>query len=775
EAMRKHVALLSIQNRAARVLGNLAMYPENSALVHAAGETLCHCFSTLRSSAARALFYLSDTPCHRVSLVSQGAVAALCPLVGPELPVALRRASLRALHELTRGCGVDCARQLVRCGALAQLGLALEPGEEGGALEELALKTLANLCAQGCLRPLVGSLGAVRRFVEEVKKDALKSGLFLKALCLCCKEAVNRAKVKECGGLELLIGFLAAHQSHPLSRFVIQACVDFVFDEAAVEQFLELGLAPLLVERLVRLSKGEEPVSAFRLSSPLRRRPRDKPCVLRLPLETPPSLTRPTSYHPYHPEPWTPESPVLLLLSRFSHVSDPSAALANCAAVSGLLLYLTSRGDPSGRCFRMLLRLSNNPNCLQALVRAGAGALIRYRLCDRGEGEDEEGEEPRGRPRTRLSLLTNLQLQCESGFGAGVLSHIMLSGTESDRLHCALSLPLLTSNKTLLRKLLLDGGGLQFVLQPLGGNTDSDQTDPAQTQTPDLPLRSLYCPLLVGCLSALTALAKPSNKTRFGATDVINERVQPPPGKKPRLDQPPCPYDDATFDLTFLLDDGAEIPANRVAVSGEETSSGSEYFRALLRGGFGEADGEGAIPIGDVSAAMLTPVLHYLHGCRLANGDATRGRCRALEAVVNARPSRSDDFEKTALGEAMIGACRFLVGDLQKELEEVCVSLLDSGDIFEKENAASRSPVAKDELTPGNGSCSSVLDLLPEIYWFSQRHSYRRLGASCLSLLTRPRFSQAKAGECLSRLAREADSVDALRKDLVALAANALS
>lgn len=42
-----------------------------------------------------------------------------------------------------------------------------------------------------------------------------------------------------------------------------------------------------------------------------------------------------------------------------------------------------------------------------------------------------------------LALLNNLRVQCESGFGSGVLTHVMLSGSESDKLNCALSLPLI--------------------------------------------------------------------------------------------------------------------------------------------------------------------------------------------------------------------------------------------------------------------------------------------------------------------------------------------
>lgn len=139
---------------------------------------------------------------------------------------------------------------------MTQLGV-LASVEDIQPLEELALKTLANLCSQGCLRPLIGSLGVIQKFAQEVKKD-LKSGVFFKALCLCCREAVNRVKVKESGGLEVLIGFLSAHQNHPLTRFAFLACVDFVYDESALEQLQELGLVPLLIKRLVELSKEEE-------------------------------------------------------------------------------------------------------------------------------------------------------------------------------------------------------------------------------------------------------------------------------------------------------------------------------------------------------------------------------------------------------------------------------------------------------------------------------------------------------------------------------------
>lgn len=208
-------------------------------------------------SAARALFYLCDTPAHRLALLSQGSLSILALFISPEYPAGLRRACLRALHELTRGCSMECAREVAVSGVLSQLGL-LASGGAGSALEELALKTLANLCSQGCLRPLVGSLGVIPRFAAEARRDPLKSGTSFRALCLCCKEAVNRAKVKECGGLEVLTGVLASHGAHPLARLAVLACVDFVYDEAALEQLQELGLLPLLVARLLDLLREDE-------------------------------------------------------------------------------------------------------------------------------------------------------------------------------------------------------------------------------------------------------------------------------------------------------------------------------------------------------------------------------------------------------------------------------------------------------------------------------------------------------------------------------------
>ncbi|KAF4116128.1 hypothetical protein G5714_003617 [Onychostoma macrolepis] len=927
DVLKRNVSVETVQNRASRALGNLAMDPEGSAEVHSAGGVplllICLSLSPPPSSpssltpapelcapkvecvqsAARALVYLSDTPANRLLLLSQGALPSLALFIAPEYPLGLQRATLRAIHELTRGCSAECAREMSRSGALTQLGV-LVSGEGGRPLEELALKTLANLCSQGCLRPLVGSLGVIQKFAEEVKKDPLKSGVFFKALCLCCREAVNRAKVKESGGLEVLISFLSAHQNHPLTRFAVLACVDFVYDESALEQLQELGLVPLLIKRLVELARGEEPTAGkmdtnlsfsspcselmtscfdsfdfsalegnkredvskdqtsgsssflslrswlvseglissegeltespcgsevfgsspqssissspcseisqsstlrpphfspstrsklIRLSSsssfssiPIS--PRNVPgspsssqpsCASSPQSEQPPSVTKPASsplqisspprkrlrassssstsssrcsvvmldsppvlsktpvyHHPYHPEAWAPESPILLLLSRFSHASDPSTALINT---------------------------------------------------------------------NRLGLLSNLKVQSESGFGTGVLTHIMLSGSESDKLYCVLSLPLINSNRVLLKKLLLDSGGLAAALDLIGchRNDDDDDDDDGQSdkcwaflagwlhpleQPSSLRFKSLYISLLIGCLSSLLSSSKEDRKncsadcqTRTETTQVLDNKSQPQQNQS-------CPYLKATHDLNFLLDDGTLLLANHEAVTGEEGAKdvGSEYFRALLMGGFGEAQ----------------------------KAKASHGLLRPPDEVESCL-AEEKEFQKTPLAEVMIGACRFLVPGLQRSAEDLSVDLLhsvirsltkhcclkdrmDAGSVCKGPEGSpllTKTEVSKCSKQHSKSSQSSkqvpssssdteaawLRSLLPQVYWFSQRYSYLRLGQACLSILLRPQglhpapLHPSLSTDCFLRLAQEADCAEGLRKDILNLIKTALS
>uniref|UniRef100_A0A8C0Y6S0 Armadillo repeat containing 5 n=1 Tax=Cyprinus carpio carpio TaxID=630221 RepID=A0A8C0Y6S0_CYPCA len=739
DVLRRNVSVETVQNRAARALGNLAMDPEGSAEVHSAGGVplllLCLSLSPPPSSpssptpapelcapkvecvqsAARALVYLSDTPANRLLLLSQGALPSLALFIAPEYPLGLQRASLRAIHELTRGCSTECAREMSRSGALTQLGV-LASGEGCRPLEELALKTLANLCSQGCLRPLVGSLGVIQKFAEEVKKDPLKSGVFFKALCLCCREAVNRAKVKESGGLEVLISFLSAHQNHPLTRFAILACVDFVYDESALEQLQELGLVPLLIKRLVELTHGEEP-AAGKIDASL------------------------------------------------SSGSACSELMTSCfesfdfSALEGNKREDVSKDQMSGSSSFLSLR--------SWLVSEGL-ISSEGELTESPCGNDDDDDEDR----------------------------------QSDKCWAFLA------------------GWLHPLEQPS-----------------PLRFKSLYVSLLIGCLSSLLSSSKEDRKncsidcqTRTQTTQFLDNKSQPQQNQS-------CPYLKASHDLTFLLDDGTLLLANHEAVTGEDGAKdvGSEYFRALLMGGFGEAQkakGE-AIRIKDVNTGMLSPVLHYLHGCRWSDGNKDRmskhdTNCLVLSSLAShglLRPQDEDEscsleekvFQKTPLAEVMIGACRFLVPGLQRSAEELSVDLLysvirsltkhccskngmEAGSVCKgPEGSPQLTKTEVSKCSKQHSKCSQsskqvassslysdteaawLRSLLPQVYWFSQRYSYLRLGQACLSILLRPQglhpapLQPSLSTDCFLRLAQEADCAEGLRQDILNLIKTALS
>lgn len=417
------------------------------------------------------------------------------------------------------------------------------------------------------------------------------------------------------------------------------------------------------------------------------------------------------------------------------------------------------------------------------------------------------------------------------------------------------------SNKPLLKRLLVDSGGLLLALQRLGSDIDQggieEEEEEEETKeehdaecdrqllsdwsTSPCPsrksrLHSLYCSLLVGCLSGL---GPPLDKKHLSLTPPLPTlgsapfSSSPPLCKRPRMADA-CPYSLATFDLVLLLDDGTRLPASRGRVlgGGAAGEGRSEYFRGLLSGGFGEARAQEDIRIRDVSSDMLLPVLHFLHGCRLAQGGGAKGSgasdylaptggcCQVLDRLLCPMESQEMPFQDSALGQAMVGASRFLVPHLQGALEELGIGLLLNsswGPESAEENLAVRTSelelmeasaegekvgeggaggagASNSTRTPlllldpagpaeGAGGAESATGgvagrggalarLLPQLYCFSQRHSYTALGRTCLSLLLAGGGHQ---GELLRRLAREAHCMEALRQDLLSLATAALS
>ncbi|XP_075928795.1 armadillo repeat-containing protein 5 [Petromyzon marinus] len=398
----KSVTVESIQNRAARALANLAQDKQNSEILHKAG-TVSHLKALLESgrddeclqSAVRAVRNLADSPSHRAAMVSQGVVEPLAQLLKRGDRSGVVGASARALAELSRQCSTECAEVLSRVDAPSTL-VALVCGGDA-AVRADAMQTLSSLCSQAIVRPTLGSAGAIRCFVDEIRSARNSGGggnsggtssggtsssttdsttnssttsnsstttsstttshttttnsstttnstttnsttncttnsttnsssnisnsssctssstnsntcttssstctssttsssnskssssssnsctstnssksrsinscntisnsgnstpagsavlNVVRALCLCCREAVNRAKVVESGGIELLFSLLKDSHFKASHDRIILAFLSFFYEESALDVLLGYGLVPILVRRL---------------------------------------------------------------------------------------------------------------------------------------------------------------------------------------------------------------------------------------------------------------------------------------------------------------------------------------------------------------------------------------------------------------------------------------------------------------------------------------------------------------------------------------------
>ncbi|KAM6032644.1 armadillo repeat-containing protein 5 [Chlamydotis macqueenii] len=521
----------SVRNRAARALANLALEPDGArdVLDAGAGPLLVSLAASCGTpeclhSAARALRILGSAPAPRRALGRAGAVRALAsrlaslPLAHPACP-----ALARALRGLTDGPPAAAADDDVAPALPALAALARHTKNDR---RQPALGAIANACRRAALRPALGAAGAVEAVTEEVRRalaspDAAGSGsaaAAVRALCLLCREAVNRARVREAGGLALLPRLLAEPRARPWRPRVLLALAAFAYDREALAVLEGGGLVPLLADVLRARAEEEEKkeeeeeeededdddeaaascdlpadraaagtlrgLKSWLLSESASPPPPPARCCPSPPprRRLPPmgALALPRGVG--EGDPWLPETPALLLLGRLAAADEPSRALATAPVVSGLLRYLTGVPAPAPRAARLLQRLTGHPAFLGALVRAYVPSLLRsWLVLGLPPPQAEELSRP-GAPRrpaappppphprqARLrelgeGLLRNLGVAAAAPFGVGVLTHMLRCGAPPARLACATALPLLARPASPARGLLWGGGAVALLL-----------------------------------------------------------------------------------------------------------------------------------------------------------------------------------------------------------------------------------------------------------------------------------------------------------------------
>ncbi|XP_018430752.1 PREDICTED: armadillo repeat-containing protein 5, partial [Nanorana parkeri] len=746
------VCIDSIWNRVSRALGNLAVDSQNSRIIHDSGavSSLVHILQTSQDagclqSGLRALRILGDSLSHRLSICHHGGLAPCVQMLSsPNRDVLC--AAVRAICELSRGCSLDCAEQL----SPAVPSLVALAGEEPekSAVRQAVFGTLCNLCNQGALRPMLGNAGIIKLLITEavaVQESPTRCLPLVRALCFCCREAVNRVRVRELGGLELLVALLRSPLYGSVHHRIIVALLHYCHDNAALSLLSLGGLAPLLAGRLEEVARtaeerggaqrdapheaeergsasydfppepttkkepggsSEESLRSWLLSEgyinsledlppdwAMENREESTKTMKRTPIppmscQSPiqgifPSLVGPRV--PAPPEVYGPEFPVLLLLSRFSHLSDPASSLVSHPVLKGLLTYVTFHPNPSNRAARLLQRLTCDPLCLEAFIRTGSICTLRTRLLlhESPDGEDEERSRHPERDRELGHiLLRNLCIQAESPFGVGLITHMLVSGIPSDRQQCALCLPFIYRKDSPQRQNLL-GGAIGLVLEPLMVSVEPEYVFHASE-----------------CLSSILA-----------------PHASPPLPESCPLIAPACRYLELCSqgrggDVVFVLDGGERLEGRRDLVS-----TSCEVFRAMLQGGYAESQ-QREVHVREVPLCAFLPLLHYLHGC---SQDSS---CPALQRLRDVVPDQ--ELDQSPLASTLAAAGRFILPDLQCVLETT----------------------VRDALL--------TLDSLPAIYTFAEVHESAQLRRDCCLYLLQRRHPPRRRARTLHQLCERA-------------------
>ncbi|XP_075687122.1 armadillo repeat-containing protein 5-like [Rhinoderma darwinii] len=801
------VCVDSIWNRVSRALGNLALDPQNNVLIHQSGavSTLVQILQSSQDggclqSCLRALRILGDSPAHRISVCDQGGLAPCVQMLSSPDPD-LVCAAVRAVCELSRGCSLDCAEQLSL--AVPTLVTLTSAEDVKTSVRQAALATLSNLCNQGALRPLLGNAGTIQLLIAEVTallEAPTRCLPLVRSLCLCCREALNRRRVRELGGLELLLDLLRNPHYRSVHQKITAAFLHYCHDTTALAMLGSGGLAPLLAKRLEEVvcaaeergdshcvreaAAAEEDRGSASFDFPtepkkkrdqggtseeslrywllaegyissldelpsdwfLERENRDVPAgessnrtspdalstltssqekTLNLPgLEkrSPVSLTcRQRCSTPFSPTPcqypmqeilgsqwplgprsppsevWGPEFPVLLLLSRFSQLSDPSSWLVSRPVLQGLLAYVTSHSQPSSRAARLLQRLTCDPSCLEAFIRTGSICTLRTILLlnESPDGDQEHRvRHPERAKELGHALLRNLRIQAESPFGVGIITHLLISGSPGERQQCALCLPFIYRKHSPHRQQLFDGA-LQLVLETLMLSVDP-----------------VYFFHASECLSSL-----------------ITPEDCSEPAVSPSLASPKCPYlellSQGHGDVVFVLDGGDRVVGSRVVVS-----SKCDVFRAMLQGGYAEAQ-QREVHVREVPSSAFLPLLHYLHGCSQESLCPTLQGLRAVSGL---------ELAQSPLAFTLVAAGRFLLPGLQSVLESAV------------------------------RDCLLTLESLPSVYSFAEMYESATLRRNCCSYLLRRPHPPQKRAHALLQLCNRAHDKQRLSRLLEDLA-----
>ncbi|XP_061189740.1 uncharacterized protein LOC133197639 [Saccostrea echinata] len=254
----------SIQNRSCRTLANLAKHPGLCESIHKTDfiETLVTRMETTENvhhqhTYCRAVRLLGNTQHQKDRILSHNAIYQVCKLIECD-DASVRKEVCEVIEDyaLNRP-SCEFATQLIRSGAFKVIVSKLGDKDNNSTFSLLCkLNHISNI------RPEFGSAGGLQAFIEMFHQvtDLSIQLTILNIVCLCCKESVNRVKVRNLGGLKILCETLKNKDYQKIHDRIISALQCFVFDEAGLNVLLEYDLVSILILHLQRVAEFESTI-----------------------------------------------------------------------------------------------------------------------------------------------------------------------------------------------------------------------------------------------------------------------------------------------------------------------------------------------------------------------------------------------------------------------------------------------------------------------------------------------------------------------------------
>ncbi|XP_063428261.1 uncharacterized protein LOC134711542 [Mytilus trossulus] len=257
----------SIQNRCSRTLANLALTKENIGIILKAdvAETLGKLLESTKNKEniltySRTVRLLVSHNRQMEKLLLEDVVRYLAKHLS-ESEEEVKLSILRTIHEISAvSCSVGFASQIVSSGALSEI-LSLMLHSDSNVVNQ-SITVINRLSNQPNFRAGLGSAGGIKIILDifHDKENCIDKTTLLNILCICCKDGVNRIKIRDNEILQLFLECLQKDEYHVLYDKVISALQCFLYDDPSITVLLEHGLIKVLVSHLQRIAKFESVV-----------------------------------------------------------------------------------------------------------------------------------------------------------------------------------------------------------------------------------------------------------------------------------------------------------------------------------------------------------------------------------------------------------------------------------------------------------------------------------------------------------------------------------